>query len=57
VFAVYGLGALIGGLLQTHASPLATLSPLIAVALVVGNACLRRTVDRAATPRRRTGSS
>ncbi len=42
VFAVYGLGALIGGLLQTHASPLATLSPLIAVALVVGNACLRR---------------
>jgi uncharacterized membrane protein YoaK (UPF0700 family) len=42
VFVVYGLGALAGAVLQARASPLVTLSPLLAVAGVVVNASVRR---------------
>lgn len=38
VFLVYGLGALAGSILQARSSSLVTLSPLVAVALVVVNA-------------------
>jgi len=38
VFLVYGLGALVGGLLLARGSALSTASPLLAVAVVVGNA-------------------
>ena len=41
VFVVYGFGAMIGGILQPHLSPLATLLPLIAVAFVAANAFVR----------------
>jgi uncharacterized membrane protein YoaK (UPF0700 family) len=41
VFFVYGLGALVGGVLQSKASPLVTLLPLVAVAFVVMNASIR----------------
>jgi uncharacterized membrane protein YoaK (UPF0700 family) len=40
VFLFYGLGALAGSVLQVRSSPLVTLSPLVAVALVVLNASL-----------------
>jgi uncharacterized membrane protein YoaK (UPF0700 family) len=42
VFVVYGLGALAGAVLQARASPLVTLSPLLAVAAVVANVSVRR---------------
>jgi uncharacterized membrane protein YoaK (UPF0700 family) len=41
VFSVYGLGALAAALLQARWSALATLSPFVAVALVVANASVR----------------
>ena len=41
VFFFYGLGALVGGVLQARSSPLATLLPLVAVLLVVVNASVR----------------
>jgi len=41
VFLVYGLGALVGGVLQAWSSPLVTLSPLIAVVFVFVNASIR----------------
>lgn len=40
-FFVYGLGALVGGVLQSRASTLVTLLPLVAVAFVVMNASVR----------------
>jgi len=42
VFVVYGLGALVGGVLHSRTSFLGALSPLIAVGVVVVNAGLRR---------------
>jgi len=41
VFLVYGLGALVGGILLSRSSTLATLLPLVAVALVVVNGSVR----------------
>ncbi len=41
VFLVYGFGAMVGGILQSRASPLVTLLPLIAVAFVAMNAFVR----------------
>jgi uncharacterized membrane protein YoaK (UPF0700 family) len=41
VFFVYGFGALAGGVLHAQSSPLAALSPLAAVAIVVVNASIR----------------
>jgi uncharacterized membrane protein YoaK (UPF0700 family) len=42
VVTLYGLGALIGGVLQVHSEPLAPLFPLAAVMLVVVNAVIRQ---------------
>ncbi len=42
VFVAYGVGALTGGLLRLHAFGFATLVPLLAVSLVVGNTVRRR---------------
>jgi uncharacterized membrane protein YoaK (UPF0700 family) len=41
VFLVYGLGAFVGGILQSRSSTLVTLLPLVAVAVVVVNASVR----------------
>jgi uncharacterized membrane protein YoaK (UPF0700 family) len=41
VFFVYGLGALVGGILQSRSSTLVTLLPLVAVVVVVVNASVR----------------
>ncbi len=41
VFLVYGLGALVGGVLLSRSSTLVTLLPLVAVALVVVNGSVR----------------
>jgi uncharacterized membrane protein YoaK (UPF0700 family) len=41
VFVFYGLGALVGGILQARASPLVTVAPLVAVVFVVVSARLR----------------
>lgn len=41
VFVVYGFGAMVGGILQSRASPLATLLPLLAVTFVTTNAAIR----------------
>lgn len=48
VFFAYGLGALTGGVLQARASSLATLSPLVAVLLVVVNASIRQRYNQEA---------
>jgi uncharacterized membrane protein YoaK (UPF0700 family) len=41
VFVAYGLGAMVGGVLQSRASPLVTVLPLVAVTLVATNAFVR----------------
>jgi uncharacterized membrane protein YoaK (UPF0700 family) len=42
VVLLYCFGAFVGGILEARASPLATLAPLVAVALVVANSLIRQ---------------